>query len=160
MNSPLYILIPLLLLGACQSIEEGKEGEMPLYQSDEFTLFKDKVIQGDNVAEVRAPNHLVSNYKSPASTTFSRLVKFKFSINEKDNELPPGADHWVIIQDEKTAPLVTFGEQPTPFPEQPSTYLPTNYEYTFRVNVAPVLKQFETQGYYETHDGSKVAKAD
>ncbi|MEL6143524.1 MAG: glycogen debranching protein, partial [Bacteroidota bacterium] len=88
------------------------------------------------------------------------MVKFKFSINEKDNELPPGADHWVIINDEKTSPLITFGEPPQPFPEQPPTYLPTNFSYTFQVDVSPVLEQFEQQGYYEAHDGSKVAKAD
>ncbi len=145
-----------MFLDSCKQ----QENQETLYRSNAFALYKDKVVQGENIAEVVSPTHLTSNYKSPASATFSRLIKFKFSINEKDNELPPGADHWVIINDEETSPLITFGEQPKPFPEQPSTFLPTNYEYTFKVDVSPVLKQFETQGYYEAFDGTKVAKDD
>ncbi|MEM1320585.1 MAG: glycogen debranching protein [Bacteroidota bacterium] len=156
MNKALYLILPLLVLLSCQQQNTVK----PLYQSEAFTVYKDKVVQGQNAAEVLSPTHLKSNYKSPQSATFSRLVKFKFSINEKDNELPPGADHWVIIKEEQTSPVITFGEKPAPFPEQPSTYLPVNYEYTFKVDVSPVLQQFEDKGFYEAHDGTKVAKAD
>ncbi len=131
-----------------------------LYQSDAFTVYKDKVVQGDNVAKVVSPTDIKSNYKSPASATFSRLIKFKFSINEKDNELPPGADHWLIIGDEHESSTITFGQAPKPLPEQPTTFLPTNYEYTFKVDVSAVLKQFQEMGFYETYDGSKVAKGD
>ncbi len=156
MKKILCLISPLVLLLSCQ---EQKESRV-LYQSDTFSISKNKVIQGDNVAKVVSPIHLKSNYKSPASTTFSRLIKFKFSINEKDNELPPGADHWVIIGAEHESPVISFGEKPPPFPDQPETYLPTNYGYTFKVDVSPVLKQFEEKGYYETYNGSKIAKGD
>ncbi|MEL6865356.1 MAG: glycogen debranching protein, partial [Bacteroidota bacterium] len=153
-----YVITIILFLTflACNQEQENQS----LYTAKQFSIYKDKVVQGDNIAQILSPTHMQSNYKSPASATFSRLVKFKFSINEKDNELPPGADHWVIIDGEDSSPVVKFGEQPRPFPEAPNTYLPTNYEYTFRVDVSPVLEQFETQGYYEAYDGSKVAKAD
>lgn len=156
MKKLLILIIPSMLFFACQ---EQKNTDI-LYESNTFSIFKDKVVQGDNLAEIVSPTKIKSNYKSPASTTFSRLVKFKFSINEKDNELPPGADHWVIIGDEKESPLINFGEKPAPFPDQPSTFLSTNHEYTFKVNVAPVLKQFEEKGYFESYNGSKIAKAD
>ena len=117
--------------------EEAKDH---IYQSDKFTIYKDKVVQGDNIAQVLSPTHLTSNYKSPASTTFSRLIKFKFSINEKDNELPPGGDHWVVIGQEHESPIIGFGENPKPLPNQPDTYLPTNYEYTFRADVSSCIK--------------------
>ncbi|WP_299529111.1 hypothetical protein [Ulvibacterium sp.] len=156
MIKKIFSIIPFMILASCNP-EKVKE---PLYQSDKFAIYKDKVVQGDNVAEVVSPTHLKSNYKSPASTTFSRLVKFKFSINEKDNELPPGGDHWLIIGEEHESPIITFGERPQPFPDQPETYLPTNFEYTFKVDVSPVLKQFEEKGYYESHNGSKIAKDD
>ena len=146
-----------LLMMSCQ---QSPDPELPLYTGKTFSIYKDKVVQGDNVAQVISPTHLKSNYKSPASSTYSRLIKFKFSINEKDNELPPGADHWVVIGDETTSPVIPFGEQPTSPPEQPDTYLPTNYEYTFKADVSEVLDQFEQQGYYEAHDGSRVAKGD
>lgn len=136
------------------------EPAAPIYQSETFTLFKDRVVQGTNEARVISSTAMVSNYQSPASETFSRLIKFKFSINEKDNELPPGADHWVVIGTEHQSPIVSFGETPPRFPDQAETYLPTNYEYTFRVDVSSVLKEFQEKGYYEAFDGSRVAQAD
>ncbi len=154
---PLSII--LMMISSCNEPISSDASEV-LYQSDQFSIFKDKVVQGDNIASVVSPTHLKSNYKSPASTTFSRLIKFKFSINEKDNELAPGSDHWVIIGKEQESPVVTFGAKPQALPEQPDSYLPTNYEYTFKVDVAPVLKQFAEQGYYETYNGSKIAKGD
>ena len=149
------MVILLTAIASCQP-----QSTDVLYESESFTLFKDKVVQGSNEATVISPTHLKSNYRSPASATFSRLIKFKFSINEKDNELPTGVDHWVIINEEKASPLIKFGETPDPVPEAPGSFLPTNYQYTFRVDMSPVLEQFEQQGYYEVFDGSRVAKAD
>jgi hypothetical protein len=151
----LFIFVSIVMLVSCSTKDKNI-----LYQSDAFTLYKDKVVQGANTATVVSPTHITSNYKSPASATFSRLIKFKFSINEKDNELAPGNDHWVIINNEKESPVTVFGQMPEPVPAVPATYLPVNYEYTFRVDMKPVLKQFEEKGFYEAFDGSKVAKAD
>ncbi|MCB0547217.1 MAG: hypothetical protein KDD19_06475 [Phaeodactylibacter sp.] len=145
----------LALLLACQP-----EKQEPIYQSGAFTLYPDKVVQGDNQAVALTPTHLTSNYKSPASESYSRLVTFKFSINEKDNELPAGKDHWLVIGEEHESPVIRFGEMPEAVPEAPGTFLPVNYEYTFRVDMSPVLDQFEEKGYYEAYDGSRVAKAD
>lgn len=154
----LYFFILLLFLSSCQ--KQQKEDGL-LYSSDSFAIYNDKVVQGDNLAQVISPTQLKSNYQSPASSTFSRLVKYKFSINEKDNELPPGADHWLIIGDDQhESGVVKFGEKPPPIPDDPGMYLPTNYEFTFKVDVSSVLEQFDKQGYYETYDGVKVAKAD
>lgn len=151
-----YVGIVLLaMIASCQT-----KNKNILYESEEYTLYTDKVVQGTNIATVLSPTHIKSNYKSPASATFSRLIKFKFSINEKDNELAPGNDHWVVINEEHESPVVTFGQLPEAAPAAPATYLPVNYEYTFRVDMSPVLKQFEEKGYYEAYDGSKVAKAD
>ncbi|HSF90096.1 MAG TPA: hypothetical protein VLA46_11800, partial [Saprospiraceae bacterium] len=144
----------------CLACNTPMKEETALYTSESFTLYKDSVVQGNNVARILSPTHITSNYRSPASSTFSRLIKFKISINEKDNEMPPGSDHWVLIGDEHESPVVKFGEPPQPLPEMPSTYLPVNYEYTFRVDMSSVLKQFEEKGYFEAYDGSRVAKND
>src|SRR5436190_2718315 len=137
MQKLLIFFITIIVLVACQSPKKNA-----LYESDKFSVYPDKIVQGTNESIVISPTHIKSNYKSPASTTFSRLIKFKFSINEKDNELAPGADHWVMIGDEHQSPVVTFGHTPEPSPAEPSTYLPVNYEYTFRADISPVLKQF------------------
>ncbi|WGH76363.1 hypothetical protein P8625_04140 [Tenacibaculum tangerinum] len=158
MIKKLVLIISLTVFFSCQKEQKNND---ELYKSNAFTIYKDKVVQGENAMEVVSPTHLKSNYRSPASKTFSRLVKFKFSINEKDNELAPGADHWVIIgENEHESEVVTFGAKPKPMPDNPTTYLPTNYTYTFKVDVSPVLKQFEEKGFYQTFNGTKVAKAD
>lgn len=149
------ILFLLMLLFACQP-----EKQEPIYESGAFALYPDRVVQGENQATALSPTHLTSNYKSPASETYSRLITFKFSINEKDNELPPGKDHWIVIGEERESPILRFGQLPEAVPEAPDTYLPVNYDYTFRVDMSPVLQQFEEKGYYEAYDGSRVAQAD
>ena len=99
----------MLILSSCGT----EQMEKPIYQSKSFTLFKDKVIQGDNIAEVISPTHLKSNYKSPASTTFSRLVKFKFRHHmTKDNELPfRGLYHWLHASMKNTNPPLFLSEK-------------------------------------------------
>ncbi len=153
----LKIFLPfvLLILVSCQMTKHRV-----LYQSDAFTLYSDKVVQGNNEAQAISRTQIKSTYKSPASASFSRLVSFKFSINEKDNELNPGLDHWVLIGEEHESPMITFGEKPAPQPPKPDAFLPVNYTYTFRVDMSPVLRQLEEKGYYEAFDGSRVAKAD
>lgn len=146
----------MLSLMACQ---QTLPKDAPLYSSDAYTLFSDHVVQGHNVATVLSPTQIHSNYKSPAGETYSRLVFFKISVNEKDNEMP-GTEHWVLIGDEHQSPVITFGAAPDPRPERPDTYLPANYEYTFRVDMTPVVEQLEKKGYFEAYDGSKVAKAE
>lgn len=156
MNSKHVILFLLALMASCTTDTSKKA----IYISESFSIYPDKIVQGKNTAQVISPTHLKSNYRSPAASTFSRLVPFKFSINMKDNELPIGADHWVVIRDERLSPVVKFGERPSPMPETPASYLPANYEYTFRVDVSPVFEQFDRQGYYEAWDGSRVAETD
>ncbi len=150
----------LLLSIALFIMNKNTIAQQILYSSKEYTLFSDKIIQGKNTAVAVSPSKIVSTYKSPASTTFSRLIKYKFSINEKDNEMAPGDDHWVLIGDEHEAPVVTFGKIPPPQPGVTAGYLPVNYEYTIRVDMNPVLKQFQEKGYYEAYDGSRIAKSD
>ncbi len=149
-------LLLILIAFACQT---EKKAPM-LYQSNSFTLYPNKVVQDSNFSEALSATHLKSNYKSPSSSTYSRLVQFKFSINEKDNELPVGENHWVLIDTEHESPVLTFGKIPESEPTDVKTYLPVNYNYTFKVDMSPVLKQFEDKGYYEAFDGTKIAKTD
>lgn len=156
MRKYLSLVVALVVgLTAC------KQQNKVLYQSDEFTVYADKVVQGNFEAKVLSPEHIVSNYRSTASEQYSRLIVFKFSINEKDNEKMSGHDHWLIIGDgEHESPIIRFGQEDLPNPGDPGTKLPANYEYTFRLDMNPVLDQFKEKGYYEAFDGSRVAKED
>jgi len=151
-------IVSFALLAMTLSCQQTKNSV--LYESEAFTVYADKVVQGKHEAVAISPAQINSNYKSPVSETFSPLITFKCSINQKDNELPAGVNHWIIIGDEHESPVITFGETPAPQPEKPESFLPVNFAYTFRINMGPVLRQFEEKGYYEACDGSKVAKTD
>lgn len=152
------ILATGLLMAALFSCQQ-KNADV-LYQSDAFTLYRNKVVQHKYTAEVLSPTHIRSTYRSTAGASYSRLIKYKFSLNEQDNELPPGQDHWVSIGDENKAPVVLFGAAPAPLPAEPSEPLPPNYNYTFQVDMRPVLEQFAATGFYVCWDGSRISKAD
>ena len=131
-----------------------------LYKSEKFSIYSNGVIQDDNKAVVLSPTKILSNYKSKESENFSRRIQFKLSINEKDNEFISGQDHWLVIDKEHESPIITFGERIDEIPDEPETTLPANFEYTFRVDMSPVLKQFSEKGYFQTFDGGRIAKED
>ena len=154
-------LLPILALAINSCAVEPKEKEEILYQNEKFTLYKDKVVQGDNVAKVISSEEIRSNYQSPASANYSNLVSFKFTINEKDIELPSGNDHHVkIAENELESPVFVFGKADESSPENNGEKLKPNHEYTFRADMRPVLEQFQKRGFYEAFDGSRIAKQD
>ncbi len=155
---PLILVSYIMVLSCGTNPEQDKN---VLYKSDEFTVYKDSVIQNKHRAEIVSSKKISSNYISPASANYSNLVSFKLTINEKDIEMPSGTDHHVLIEKgEHQSPVYVFGEPDEYKPEDKGEKLPPNYEYTFRVDMSPVLKQFESKGYYEAFDGSRVAKQD
>ena len=154
----MHKILPLLLLLSITACKPAQKSAM--YQSAAFSVYPSQVIQGKYKAQVLSPTHIKSNYQSPANATFSRLVTFKLSINEKDNESLPGKDHWLVIGEEHESPIIVFGAPSLPQPPKPATFLPVNYEYTFRIDMSPVIKQFNEKGYFTAIDGTKVAKAD
>jgi hypothetical protein len=156
------LIFPLLsamaILNSCQ---QAPQGPAPLYESAAFTLLPDAVRQGNYEAKALSATHLSSNYQSLEHEQYSRLLIFKFSLNEKDNEAAPGIDHRVAVGDaDRESPVFVFGEAGGEAPQDPGTPLPPNHGYTFRVDLRPVLRQFEEKGYYEAYDGSRIAKAD
>lgn len=152
------LILALTFIGCATGPEPGSE---VLYSNDKFTIYLDSVVQGNHVARVISREKITSNYQSPASTNYSNRISFKFTINEKDIEMPSGTDHHILINPgEKLSPVYVFGEADKVIPEDKGETLPANYEYTFRVDMSPVLKQFEEKGYYEAFDGSRIAKQD
>lgn len=146
-------LLPVLIMSCDQ---ESKK----IYQSEKFVIEPDRVVQGDYTAKAVSRKEIQSNYRSTASDNFSRLITFKFSINEKDNENPSGKDHWLIVDEENQSPIIVFGQDPGPQPDHPGNNLPLNYQYTFRVDMSPVIDAFDSVGYYTTFEGKKIAKED
>ena len=59
----------------------------PLFKSDAFSIYHNKVVQGKNIASAFSATHMVSNYQSPLNEFQSADISFKFSINGRDNEM-------------------------------------------------------------------------
>ncbi|MCK9207299.1 MAG: hypothetical protein M0P66_09335, partial [Salinivirgaceae bacterium] len=154
MKTHIWLFLGFLIASGCS------QRSKILYQIDDFTVYSDKVIQGKNIASVISLTEIESNYKSLENQNYSRLIIFKCSINEKDNERAVGADHWLIIGDGHESPIIKFGQEDAPFPGDPGTKLPPNYKYTFRIDMSPVFNQFNEKGFYEAFDGTRVAKED
>jgi len=159
-NTDTGVLRTLLLTAGLLAAISCSNSSKILYTSKAYTLYSNKVVQGKNEAIVQTTGHISSNYQSTASSFFPRKVNFKISINEKDMEMTPGKDHSIIIGNEHESPIVTFGKLMQYGTVTEVKYLPTNYEYTFRVDMGEVIRQFNEKGYYTAYDGSKLAKAD
>ncbi len=137
-----------------------KSDQQLLYKSTHFSIYNDKVIQGKNVAEVVSSTSLKSNYKSTENEHYSNQIAFKFSINEKDNDIPAGVDRHILITNQTASKVYVFGVDDNGKNQSTSGFLPVDYDFTFRLDMNPVLKQFNEKGFYETFDGTKIAKSD
>ena len=155
------IILSAITMASISCGSDSTKNNNVLYNSDQFTVYKDSVVQGNNKATIVSPEKIVSNYQSPASQNYSNYISFKFSINEKDIEMPSGTNHHVIIEKgDSVSPVFTFGKADANPPKDKGEKLAPNHEYTFRVDMSPVLEQFRKKGYYTAFDGSKIAKQD
>lgn len=158
-SNSLYIIITLFSIIGCNKAPD--ENSRELYHSKDFILYNDSVVQGDNKAQIISSKEITSNYLSPTYANYSNYIRFKFTINEKDIEMPSGSDHYVLIQEgAHESPIFTFGEKEQDTVNDVGDKLSPNYRYTFKVDMSPVLHQFKTQGYYQAYDGTKIAKQD
>ncbi|MBC5772754.1 glycogen debranching protein [Pontibacter sp. KCTC 32443] len=166
------ILFSLLVLGACQSqkpaadttISTGVNNDWSINPSNAYSLYPNRVVQGEFEAKAISPTELTSNYKSPANLTMTPTVVFKFAINGRDNEMAPGTDHIFncIPSDGKcVTPVITFGKQVKADADVPKdVYLTPNTKMTVRLDMRPVLEAFKKQGAYTSPTGDKIYKED
>ncbi|RZL07947.1 MAG: glycogen debranching protein, partial [Hymenobacter sp.] len=124
-----------------------------VWQSAAYSLYRDSLVQGPSRAHAVSATELASNYRSPANAFQSPQVTFKFSLNGKDNELPPGQDNMVVAllkpgESGLKTPLIPFGQRyvdATPVPA--GTYLAPTTRLKIRLDLRPVLAAFKQQGY-------------
>ncbi len=153
-------LTSTLLFTACQT-----QDSTPLYQGENYTIFNNRVEQGEYTAQVHSPVHITSDYQSPANATFPNFIEFKLAINGKDNEMPMGINHTFLLSpdDDGTIrlPLLKFGEKHAR--EQtanPNGSIASNTPLVIRVDASAVITAFEEQGFYETYSGQKIYRED
>lgn len=84
-----------------------------IYESDQFSVYGDSVVQGSFTAKAISRNEIVSNYISPGEKK-SPVVQFKFSINGADNSAPAGKDNVIVCMGDSAVysmPAIKFGQQ-------------------------------------------------
>ncbi|HZI68715.1 MAG TPA: hypothetical protein VFD44_03350, partial [Hanamia sp.] len=129
-----------------------------IYESDQFSVYGDSVVQGSFTAKAISRNEIVSNYISPGAKK-SPVVQFKFSINGADNSAPAGKDNVIVCMGDSTVysmPAIKFGQQyvdSTKF--SPNDFLKKDVKVKLRVDMTDILKSFKEKGYYQTFDGKK-----
>ncbi|MES2847588.1 MAG: glycogen debranching protein [Bacteroidota bacterium] len=132
-----------------------------IWKTKAYTIYKDSVVQGAYTAKALSSTEIVSNYKSPTNLFQPSKIAFKFSINGKDNEMQPGADHhFNVLNGIAETPLIKFGEQLKDTTTESKKYLSPETKLTIRVDMNAVLNDFRSKGYYTTFKGDKIYKED
>ncbi|MDE6458628.1 MAG: hypothetical protein K2L31_08545, partial [Muribaculum sp.] len=131
-----------------------------LYSSEEFSVYTDRVVQGGFTARAVSPTEITSDYRSPEESGISQLLHFKLSLNSRDNELPQGKTHDVMIGADT---IFTFGEALAKIDSikaDTPAKLEKNTRWTLKVNMQPVLNSFKERGYYVTPTNDTIFKDD
>lgn len=157
----------IAILSACTQLgmeSATSPSERILYQSNAFTIYGDRVSQGLFEAAALSPQAMSSNYQSPINDHHSRAIEFKFSLNGKDNELSIGENHLLVLypeQGEVLSPVITYGQIYTDTTQvRADDFLEPNVRFRIRLDMRPVLQQFNERGYYEDYAGNRVYKED
>ncbi|HEU5364369.1 MAG TPA: amylo-alpha-1,6-glucosidase [Hanamia sp.] len=155
-----FVLIIGTILNSCKVMNNHNA----IYQSKDFSVYSDSIVQDSFVAKAISRNEIVSNYISQANEYISADVKFKFSINGGDNSAPGGKDNSIICAGANgnyETPVIKFGNQYVDSTNiSAGEYLKKDTKLTIRVDMNDVLKSFKDKGFYTTFDGKKIYKED
>jgi hypothetical protein len=163
-------LLTLGLLNACQTpkapVVTAPAAMKPIWESDAYTLYADRVVQGQHEAHTLSASELASNYVSPVNDLLSPRIEFKFSINGKDNEMAAGLNHVLVAMPRpgdgpiETPPIVFGQHYVDATPVAAGTYLAPNTPVRIRLDLRPVLEAFKKNGFYTTSKGDKLYQQD
>ncbi len=145
-----------IILTSCGS--ETTTGTDVIFECDEYAVYTDRVEQGEFTAKALSPTEIVTDYKSPELSGASSLVKFRFSINSRDNELLQGNSHTALVGDPESDKYIyvfgTVGEEVSP--TATGEVLAKDTQWTVRVDMRPVLKSFKETGIFVTETGDTI----
>ncbi len=148
------LLFVTLILGGCTGHGSGRG---VLYSSPQFTLFTDSLVEGNTIVRAASPWEMSSNYTVPYRP-ISSLIRFRLSVNERDNELPEGCWHYMLLNDSvSVSEAVPFGRSDNiPASAIMSDTLPRNYIWRLRVDMRGPLRDIGRKGYFTTPAGDTI----
>lgn len=130
-------------------------------QGPPFVITDSSVVQKPFAALALSRDTLVSTYPRAA-----RELRFRFSIDGRENEFPPGTEHTLYLRPRDgrlVTPLYRFGDErepPPPPPEESGSSEEGPARVTFRVDLRPVLRQLRSRGRYESRIGAPIRRGD
>lgn len=134
--------------------------QKPIYKSGDFSIYPNKVVQSAFTANVVSATEMKSNYQSPRNKYPSSNIAFKFSLNGRDNELPPGIEHhYTLTGNEGITPVIHFGSV-LKSEGKPQKGLEPGSRLLLRVDMRDVMKSFDEKGYYQTLHGDRIYRSD
>ena len=140
------------------------QSALPIYTSKAYSVYPDKVTQGNYSAKVISSVEMTSDYRSPVADKHSNEIEFKFSINLRDNEMAVGKNHSVTLHPVggKCVTSAVFGAQEEIKSDvfQNGENLPKNTEWTIKLDMRDVLKSFKEKGYFTLFNGDKIYEQD
>lgn len=148
---------------SAQQINSQMQSDNPIYKSEAYSVFSNRVQQGAFNATALSPTEITSDYKSADAGKYSPNIEFKFSINLRDNEMAPGKNHHITLRPENGSVVTnaTFGEQLIRnLPVAKDENLPQVTRWTIRLNMQEVFNSFKEKGFYELYNGEHLDQSD
>lgn len=140
------ITVSLLLCAGCSTTGPEPDADSNVISSTSaYTVTTDSVTQGGFTAKAISAAAITSDYCPTASNT-AGIIRYRLSINSRDNEMPDGQYHYAIAGDDTT--VARFGV-PQAAATADTAHSP-NPRQQLRVDVSHILRSLEEQGYYAT----------
>ncbi len=152
-----YLLILLVIISLPLSAQNV------LFDSNDFKIKPDRVIQEKYEAVAKSREEITSTYRSGYELKTPNELTFKFSINGFDNENDHGKDHHLIIDSQNgkfISPIYKFGQPDPQDAGGKDGYLSEDTDLLLRVDMRNVINDFKTKGYFETFKREKIYAKD
>lgn len=148
-------------LVALGTLAGGARAQRPIYSSPHYEITPTHVRQGRFRAEALGRDTIASNYPRAA-----REVHFKFALNGRDNEFPPGIEHTVNLRPhrgEVALPLYAFAVEPRPQLPRPEDAAEGDdgvARLTIRLDLRHVRDAITQRGWYLPPQGDTIRRLD
>ncbi len=156
-------MILTMIIPGFQQIASAQSNEKLIYSSKAYQIYGNRVEQGNFTGKALSSTEMSSDYRSPEEKAFSDSILFRFSINERDNEMAPGLYHHVILQpvDGQCITNAEFGKPDSSFSRMSQNQKPVqNIRWTIRLDMRKVFSDFHDQGYYTLWNGNRLYEQD
>jgi hypothetical protein len=158
MKQLLILLSATLIISSC-----SQKPSTLLFSSEKYSIYTDSVVQPPFRAIATSETEIISDYQSPVTDQVNSLIRFKFSLNSRDNEMPAGVDHYITlcpVNGSAETPPIKFGLQTIDTTNIPVTILPENTKWLVKLDMRDMVKAFSEKGFYELYNGGKIYSTD